>query len=862
LKKHWPLAIQSDRIARESEIMTLDAGTKLGRYEIRSKLGGGGMGEVYLAEDTKLDRKVALKVLPTEVAANSDRMERFVREAKAAAALNHPNIATVYEIGESDGVNFIAMEFIDGVTLREKIHQERTELGKLLRYLQHSAEGLAKAHASGIVHRDLKPDNIMITRDGHAKILDFGLAKLIEPQQLSDSGSSEVATAILPQHSQSGMVMGTVGYMSPEQAQGKTKQIDHRSDIFSFGCVLFEAVTGRKAFAGTDAIDSLNRIIREPAPSISELNPAAPSDLQRIVRRCLAKDPDERYQTIKDVAIELKEVRSELQSSGTDATVPPPERVGVPASGGSASSGQAVAPGGETPSTHVSSAQYIVRGIKQHKAAVIIAAVILVVAVPALIVGIAALNSYLQARRTDVAIDSIAVLPFVNQNNDQNVEWISEGLTESIINSLTQLPNLKVIARSSVFRYKGTQTDPIQAGKELGVRAILTGRLQQRGDDVIVSAELVDLRDNKQLWGEQYQRKMADLLTVQRDIAREITSNLRPKLSGEEQTRAAKNYTENSEAYQLYLKGRFYWNKRTPPDFHKAITFFEQAIAKDPNYALAYSGLADSYALLPNYGNVPPKEWMPKAKVAAQKALALDDNLAEAHASLGQIIGGYDYDFSGAEREFQRAILLNPNYASAHQWRAENLSTLERFDEALAEARRALELDPLSLIINRIYADILMDARRYDEALEQYRKTLDLDPNFVTTNFFLGRAYEAKGQHDQAVAQYNRALEAGNETPENLQILKDAYAKSGWKGYWQAALNRVLERSKKGYQAPFLIALFHARLGNKDEAFAYLEKTYQERDFRVTLIRVSFEFDSLRSDPRFADLTRRIGLPQ
>lgn len=493
-----------------------------------------------------------------------------------------------------------------------------------------------------------------------------------------------------------------------------------------------------------------------------------------------------------------------------------------------------------------------------------LAAIIVAITAGVVVVGIASISGYLayrHSRNSEAAIDSIAVLPFANQNDDQAVEWVSDGLTESIINSLTQLPNLKVIARSSVFRYKGRQIDPIQAGKELGVRAVLTGRLLQRGDDVIVSTELIDLRDNKQLWGEHYQRKMADLLTVQREIAREITNNLRPKLTGEEQTRATKNYTQNSEAYQLYLKGRFYWNKRTPADFHKAIAFFEQAIAKDPNYALAYSGLADSYALLPGYGEGRPREWMPKAKEAAQKALALDDNLSEAHASLGQIIGGYDYDFAGAERQLQRAIVLNPNYASAHQWRAENLSTLERFDEALVESRRALELDPLSLIINRIYADVLMDARRYDEALEQYRKTLELDPNFVTTHFFLGRAYEAKGQYDQAVAEYNKAFELSNVPAARLQELKETYAKGGWKAYWQDVLKGTLERAKTNYQSPFVIALFYARLGQKDEAFAYLEKGYTERDFRVTLIKVSFEFDSLRSDPRFADLVKRIGLP-
>ena len=644
------------------------------------------MSEVYLAHDPKLDRKVALKVLPAELASNHDRMRRFEQEAKAAAALNHPNIAHIYEIGEHEGVHFIAMEFIDGQTLRELIHLEQADLSKLLRHLQHVAEGLAKAHAAGIVHRDLKPDNIMVTQDGHAKILDFGLAKLTEPPPISGSGSSEVATAILPQHSQPGTVMGTAGYMSPEQAQGKTRQIDQRSDIFSFGCILFEAITGKKAFAGTDAIDSLNKIIREPAPPITDFSPNAPADLQRIVRRCLAKDPDERYQSIKDVAIELKEIRRTLTASELDTTSAPSGRAAsVPSTAGTGTDqtlGQSQTSAGAL-DTHASSAEYIVSGIKQHKRAFIIGALILlIVAVPLVILGGAAIYRYLHATRTEVAIESIAVLPFVNQNNDQEVEWISDGLTESIINSLTQLPNLKVIARSSVFRYKAKQTDPIQAGKELGVRAVLTGRLLQRGDDVIVSVELIDLRDNKQLWGEQYQRKMADLLTVQREIAREITNNLRPKLSGEEQNRAAKNYTQNSEAYQLYLKGRFYWNKRTPADFHKAIAFFEQAIAKDPNYALAYSGLADSYALLPGYGEGRPREWMPKAKEAAQKALALDDNLSEAHASLGQIIGGYDYDFAGAERELRRAIVLNPNYASAHQWRAENLSTLERFDEA------------------------------------------------------------------------------------------------------------------------------------------------------------------------------------
>ncbi len=586
--------------------MTLATGTRLGRYEIRSQLGAGGMGEVYLAEDISLRRQVALKVLPTEVAANQDRMRRFKQEATATASLNHPNIAHIYEIGEVNGVNFIAMEYIDGVTLRDKIHRERVELPKLLRVLQHVAEGLAKAHAAGIVHRDLKPDNIMISRDGHAKILDFGLAKLIEPTQtsaLSDTGS-EVATAILAQHSKPGIILGTAGYMSPEQAQGKTNQIDHRSDIFSFGCILYEAATGRKAFEGKDALDTLHKIVHAPTPHINDTNPSAPGELQRIVRRCLAKDTDERYQTIKDLAIELKDVRRELQGADIDTTVSPASvsEAAKPAETGTASL-----------STRASSAEYIVSGIKQHKVAAVIAVTVLVI-------GAVGLGAYLHASRSEVAIESIAVLPFENQNRDPNIDYLSDGLTDTIINSLTQLPNLKVIARSSVFRYKGKQTDAIAVANELGVRAVVTGRIIQHGDSLTVGAELIDARENKQLWGEQYERKVSELMAVQRDIAQEITSNLRLKLSGLEQRRMTKHYTENADAYQLYLQGRFYWNKRTGEALKKSIEYFNRATQKDPGYALAYAGLADAYVLLPPYSAGSPQESFPEAKAAAKDA--------------------------------------------------------------------------------------------------------------------------------------------------------------------------------------------------------------------------------------------------
>ena len=837
--------------------MNLPQETVLGRYKIISLIGSGGMGEVYLANDTTLHRKVALKVLPLDVATNQDRMRRFKQEATSAASLNHPNIAHIYEIGEAEGFNFIAMEYVEGQTLREKIHGEREELSKLLRVLQHIAEGLAKAHAAGIVHRDLKPDNIMVSSDGHAKILDFGLAKLVEPQSSLSSTGSEEPTILQP-HSTPGLVLGTMGYMSPEQAQGKTREIDHRSDVFSFGCILFEAITGHKAFAGSDTIETLNKIIREPAPPLANFNPAAPADLQRIVRRCLAKDPDQRYQNIKDVAIELKEVRREVQpgasqpiATSTSAseeakTLWHPEKTVARdvSTGAPANSVQ----------TRASSAEFIFNGLKRHKAAMVFG-VLFVVALAA-----AGAWSYFHARTTEVAIESIAVIPFDDQGSDANAEWISDGLTESIINNLTQLPNLKVIARSTVFRYKGKEVDPFVVGRELGVRAVLTGRLKQIDDTMLISAELTDIRENKQLWGQKFQRKLEDMLSVKGEIAREITNNLRPTLAGVDLSLANKEYTANAEAYQLYLKGRFYWNKRTPQDFQKAIKFFEQAIEQDPNYALAHSGLADSYALLTAYTAEQSHVVMPKAKAAALKALELDDRLAEPHASLGQVAAYYDYDFPTAEREYRRALELNPNYATAHQWLAEHLSSLKRFDEALAEIKRALELDPLSLIINRIYADILFDARRFDEAIEQYYKTIELEPNFPTTHFFLGRAYEAKGMYDQAVSEYDKSAVLSGFPPEQLARMNEAYTKAGWKAYVQAVLDNALR--ERTQTPPFVMAGYYLRLGQKEEAIAWLQKAYEQRDFRMTMLSVDVGFDVIRSDPRFVDLVRKIGLPE
>jgi serine/threonine protein kinase/tetratricopeptide (TPR) repeat protein len=832
---------------------SLLSGSKLDRYEICSPLGAGGMGEVYLAEDTKLGRKVALKILPAEVASQHDRMRRFVQEAKAAAALNHPNIAHVYEIGESDGVNFIAMEFIDGRTLRALIHEEETDLPKLLRYLQHVAEGLSKAHGAGIVHRDLKPDNIMVTRDGHAKILDFGLAKLVEEQPLSIPSSDET-TAILPQQSQSGIVLGTVGYMSPEQAQGKHKQIDHRSDIFSFGCLLYEALTKHRAFEGTDTIDTLNKIIREPVTPITDLNPSAPSDLLRIVRRCLAKDPDERYQTVKDVAIELKELRRELKATGIETTTAPDRN---DTKSDSDNQSRAIQSGGTTesltsPSTRGSSAEYLVGGIKQHRVAILIVSLLFVA-------GIVTVIAYLRPKK-EVAIDSIAVLPFVNQNNDENIDWMADGLTESIINDLAQLPNLKVAPRSAVFRYKGKETDPVKAGTELGVRTALMGRLSQRGDDLLVSAELIDVRENKQLWGAQYTRKLSDLLAVQTDVAKAISANLRPTLSGTDADKIKKRYTQNAEAYQLYLKGRYFWLKFTPEDHKRAADYFNQAIALDPNFALAYSGLCDTFGASATNGWISPREGYLKAKIASTRAVELDDSLAEAHASVGAIAMFYDFDWVTAEREYRRANELNSNYEISLELYSYLLLALNRLDEGVKLAQRGVEVAPLSLPLSDDLALAYYIARRHDDAIRQGQKSLEMDPNNYSIFINLAQVYEAKGMQEEAIQQCQKAMSLAGRTSQALSLLGYAYATSGRQGEALKILDELSEMSKREYVSPYDLSIIYVGLGDKNRAIEQLNKAYEDRAGWIIYLNVEPVFDPIRSDPRFLELVRRLKL--
>jgi len=835
--------------------MTLIQGTRFGRYEIRSKIGAGGMGEVYLAVDTELDRTVAIKILPEAVAADPQRLQRFIQEAKAASALNHPHILTIHEIGTTGTSRFIATEFIDGETLRQRLNAGM-KLAEILEIAIQAASALAAAHAAGIIHRDIKPENIMVRRDGYTKVLDFGLAKLTEPK--GSTTDPEALTKAMV-NTGAGTVMGTASYMSPEQAKGTP--VDERSDLWSLGTVLYEMITGHLPFAGDTPTETISLILqKEPAP-LTRYSHEVPDELERIVAKALTKDREERYQTAKDLLIDLRNLKRKLEvDAEVNRTVSPELRSATSTTAGQSTpataSGAVAATAAASAAHSGSSAEYIVSGIKQHKLAA-------VVAVIAVVLGGIGLAAYLRARSTEVAIESIAVLPFQNRSTEADTEYLSDGLAESLIYRLSQLPNLKVSPTSSVFRYKGKELDPIKVGQELGVNAVLAGRIVQRGDNLTISAELVDVRYNKLLWGEQYERKMSDLLATQREIAREIVDKLKLKVSGEEKV-LAKHYTLSNEAYQLYLKGRFYWNKRSEEGFQKALQYFQQAIERDPNFALAYSGLADTYNLLGGPeagGDMPPNEMLPKAKAAALKAMEIDETLAEPHVSLAHTKYFYDRDFSGAEREFKRAIELNPNYSVAHHWYAIYLSGVGREREALAEIRRAQDLDPLSLSINAWLGRILALSGQSDQAVEQLRKTLEMDPNFILAHLRLGQLYEEKGMYDEAITEFRQVLKLSGGKPLGIAALAHAYASAGKREEAQKNLAELLQLSKQRFVSPTSIAMIYIALGDKDQAFAWLEKGNEARDLNVVRLNADWRFASLRSDPRFADLVRRIGIP-
>jgi len=793
-------------------------GRAVSHYRILEELGGGGMGVVFEAADTTLGRHVALKFLPEGLARDAEVLERFRREARAASALNHPNICTIYEIAEQDGQLFIAMEFLEGQTLKHRIAGKAMEIDQVLKLGIQVADALDAAHAKGIIHRDIKPANIFITERGHAKILDFGLAKMTHPNAPVDSVTRDFASEL----TKPGSILGTLAYMSPEQARGR--ELDARTDIFSFGCVLYEMATGTMPFRGETSAELSDEVLnRAPVPPV-RLNPYVSPKLEEIILKALEKNCETRYQHAADIRTDLKRLKRDMESARV-GTVTPLAPAVQPRPWWRAK--WALAAGGTA------------------------LAALLVVAV-----------WFTLFRGRGQAIDSVAVLPFVNASADPDTEYLGDGITETLIGQLSQIPRLKVMARSTVLRYKGSNIDPQKVGNDLNVRAVLTGRVLQRGDTLTISMELMNVRDGSELWGGRYNRKLADILAVQEDIAREITDKLRLRLQSEEEKRLTGHLPENPEAYQLYLKGRYYWNKRTPDGIQKAIEYFQAAIAKDPGYAGAYAGLADCYHVPAN--PLPPREKMPLAKAAAMKALQLDDTLVEAHTSLARVLAVYDWDWPAAEREFKRAIELNPRYAPAHEWYGWYLSATGRFREAEAEKKRALELEPLSLIINFEVALASYLSRNYDQAIDQFQKTLELDANFPPPHTFLGAAYEQKGMFEEAIAAFQRAIPVTQSHAKVLAMagLAHVYAVSGRKTEARKILGELQRLSEHSYVPATDVALVYAGLGDKDKAFAWLDKAYEEHSFSLSNLKVEPRFDPLRSDPRFADLLRRIGLPQ
>ena len=788
--------------------MTVKAGARLGPYEVVASLGAGGMGEVYRARDSRLDREVAVKVLPERLAEDPAALSRFEREAKALAALSHPNVLTILDFGTQDGIAYAVTELLEGETLRTRLlraemsWREAADLGVEL------ADGLAAAHSRGIVHRDLKPENVFLTSTGRAKILDFGLARRETLSIPSDGTVADTES----QMTDPGTVMGTVGYMSPEQVSGLPS--DARSDIFSLGCVLYEMVTGARAFAGRTGAETLAAILRDEPAEPSRAARPIPSDLSEAIRHCLEKRPEKRFQTARDLAFALKAIAGREPSTAATASAARSRRRFV--------------------------------AIGAIAAVLVLGAALLVVRR-----GLPGLGD---------RVHSVAVLPFQNLSGDPAEEYFVDGMTEELIANLAKVENLRVISRTSVMQYKGARKPLQQIAQELGVDSIVEGSVLRSGERVRITVQLVEAGTETHLWAERYEKDVTDVLAVQADAARAIVGEIKIRLTPEEGERIARVRPVDPEAYDAYLRGRYYWYKFTPEDYRTSIEFFEKAIAKDPSYAPAYAGLAHSYRAMVYEGLMAPGEGAPRAEAAAKKAQTLDDTLAEVHFALGQN-RLMKWDNATCLEELRKALASSPHDAVIRRFYAQALSREARWEEAIAEGKRAQGLDPLSVETNRALGSIYYFAGRYEEAIEQYRKTVELNPNDARLHDFLADVYARKGRHREAIAEERKYLSlAGDE--EAAEELGRDYAASGYDVAMKALYRKTLafseEVAKYAYVSPIDFAVLYAHLGQMDEAFVWLEKAFEERQTGLIQLHVDPQFEPLRPDPRFAEMVRRV----
>ena len=786
-------------------------GTTVSHYRILSALGRGGMGVVYKAEDTRLKRTVALKFLSDELSQDPQAVERFRREAQAASSLNHPNVCGIHDVGQHEGRQFIVMELLDGVPLAQHVGGRPLPLDRVLSLGSEIADALAAAHGRGIVHRDIKPANVIVTSRGAAKLLDFGLAR--PDQSLHATTTGQLTTP--------GAVVGTVAYMSPEQVRGEP--LDGRTDVFSLGAVLYEMATGRQAFAGPTAGTIHDAILNRDPQTVSSLNPELPSRLADIIGRALEKDRTLRYQNAADLRADLERLRRDLAS------------------------GRAPAPDPAVPSA----------APRAWRRAAWVAVAVLALA--ALLAGASRLVTL--PWQAD-AIDSVAVLPFANDSGNADTEYLSDGITESLINDLSRLPGVRVAARSAVFRYKGQSVDPRSAGSDLGVRAVLSGRLLQRGDRFVVRTDLMDVSDGSQIWGGEYSSTAGNVYELQNQLSREISGRLRLRLTSADRERLARSHTENNEAYQLYLRGLFHWNKLNAEGTRRAIEYLNDAVARDPSYALAWAALSDAYSRASFFNVIRPQEIMPKAKAAAARALEIDPDLAEAHMALGYANFTYDWDWPSATRHFDEARRLNPAAVESHASYAFYLTIAGRHDEAILVAERAVERDPVSAARSHALAVQLALARRLDGALRECRRTIELDENFGVAHELLAAVLTAVGRLDEALPAAEKAAALNPVNAISQAHRGFVLARLGRRAEALGVLRELEAASKARYVPASAIAMVHAGLEDRDAAFAWLEKSFEERFNRLAYLGLEPVWDGLRGDPRFDALLDRIGLPR